>query len=92
MKTLHEDIFKAIEDDPAVAENLRLRAQMMALLRDTIKARGLTQTAAAELFGVSQPRISDLIRGKIERFKIDMLVNMLARAGIFLELEIRRAA
>jgi predicted XRE-type DNA-binding protein len=92
MKTLHEDIFKAIEDDPAVAENLRLRAQMMALLRDTIKARGLTQTAAAELFGVSQPRISDLIRGKIERFKIDMLVNMLARAGIFLEVEIRRAA
>lgn len=92
MKTLHEDIFKAIEDDPAVAENLRLRAQMMALLRDTIKTRGLTQTAAAELFGVSQPRISDLIRGKIERFKIDMLVNMLARAGIFLELEIRRAA
>jgi predicted XRE-type DNA-binding protein len=65
---------------------------MMALLRDTIKARGLTQTAAAELFGVSQPRISDLIRGKIERFKIDMLVNMLARAGIFLEVEIRRAA
>jgi predicted XRE-type DNA-binding protein len=92
MKTLHEDIFKAIEDDPAVAENLRLRARMMALLRDTIKARGLTQTAAAELFGVSQPRISDLIRGKIERFKIDMLVNMLARAGIFLEVEIRRAA
>jgi predicted XRE-type DNA-binding protein len=61
---------------------------MMALLRDTIKAGGLTQTAAAELFGVSQPRISDLIRGKIERFKIDML----ARAGIFLEVEIRRAA
>lgn len=88
MKTLHEDIFKAIEDDPAVAENLRLRARMMALLRDTIKAGGLTQTAAAELFGVSQPRISDLIRGKIERFKIDML----ARAGIFLEVEIRRAA
>jgi predicted XRE-type DNA-binding protein len=92
MKTLHEDIFRAIEDDPAVAENLRLRAQMMALLRDTIKARGLTQTAAAELFGVSQPRISDLTRGKIERFTIDVLVNMLARAGIFLEVEIRRAA
>jgi len=92
MKTVHEDIFKAIEDDPAIAENLRLRAQMMALLRDTIKAKGLTQTAAAELFGVSQPRISDLTRGKIERFKIDMLVNMLARAGIFLEVGFRQAA
>ena len=92
MKTLHEDIFKAIEDDPAVAENLRLRAQMMALLRDTIKARGLTQVSAAELFGATQPRISDLTRGKIERFTIDMLVNMLARAGIFLEVGFRRAA
>jgi len=88
----HDDIFKAIEDDPAVAENLRLRAQMMALLRDTIKAKGLTQTAAAKLFGVTQPRISDLTRGKIERFTIDMLVNMLARGGIFLDLGLKRAA
>ncbi|MDY0313409.1 MAG: XRE family transcriptional regulator [Desulfobacterales bacterium] len=92
MKTPHEDIFKAIEDDPAVAENLRLRAQMMAMLRDTIKSRGLTQTAAAELLNVAQPRISDLTRGKIERFTIDALVNMLARAGIFLEVKRRRAA
>jgi len=75
-----------------VAENVRLRAQMMALLRDTIKARGLTQTAAAKLFGVTQPRISDLTRGKIERFTIDMLVNMLARGGIFLDLGLKRAA
>jgi len=92
MKTVYDDIFKAIEDDPAVAENLRLRAQMMALLRDTIKAKGLTQTAAAKLFGVTQPRISDLTRGKIERFTIDMLVNMLARGGIFLDLGLKRAA
>ncbi len=92
MKTPHEDIFKAIEDDPAVAENLRLRAQMMAMLRDAIKSRGLTQTAAAELLNVAQPRISDLTRGKIERFTIDALVNMLARAGIFLEVKRRRAA
>jgi len=92
VKTVHDDIFKAIEDDPAVAENLRLRAQMMALLRDTIKARGLTQTAAAKLFGVTQPRISDLTRGKIERFTIDMLVNMLARGGMFLDVGLKRAA
>jgi predicted XRE-type DNA-binding protein len=92
MKTMHEDIFKAIEDDPAVAENLRLRAQMMAMLRDAIKTRGLTQTAAAKLLNVAQPRISDLTTGKIERFTIDALVNMLARAGIFLEVERKRAA
>jgi len=47
-----------------------------------IEAEGLTQAAAARMFGVSQPRVSDLVRGRIELFSIDTLVNMLAKAGV----------
>jgi predicted XRE-type DNA-binding protein len=54
----------------------------MIRLTKIIKARGLTQAAAAKLFGVSQPRISDLTRGKIDRFSIDSLVEMLGHAGV----------
>lgn len=64
------------------AENLRIRSELIARLRKVIASEGLTQSAAARLFGVSQPRVSDLVRGKIDLFSIDMLVNMLAKAGL----------
>ena len=57
-----------------------------------IKARKLTQSAAAKLFGVTQPRVSDLIRGKIDLFSIDTLVSMLARAGMRVELRLARVS
>ncbi len=64
------------------AENLRIRSELMARLRRVIQSKELTQAAAARLFGVTQPRVSDLVRGRIELFSIDTLVNMLARAGV----------
>jgi predicted XRE-type DNA-binding protein len=54
-----------------------------------IETRGLTQGGAAELFGVSQPRVSDLLRGKIDLFSIDTLVNMLGRAGVWVSIVVR---
>lgn len=77
-RNVFEDLGFASEE----AANLRIRADLMIELRKLIDARGLTQKAAASLFDVSQPRVSDLINGKIERFSIDMLVAMLGRAGI----------
>lgn len=77
----YQNVFDALEEDPAVAENLKIRAQLMIVLTRYIEQEGLTQNEAAELFGVNQPRVSDLVRGKIERFTIDMLANMLARTG-----------
>ena len=77
----YHNVFDALEDDPAIAENLKIRAQLMNALTQYIEKQGLTQVEAADLFEVNQPRISDLVRGKIDRFTIDMLVNMLARAG-----------
>lgn len=71
------------------AENLRIRAELMMELDKYIRRADLTQAAAAKRFGVSQPRVSDLIRGKIDVFSIDMLVNMLARVGKKVDLKVR---
>jgi predicted XRE-type DNA-binding protein len=84
------NVFRDLGFSPKEAESLRLRAELMIQLGRLIKARKLTQKSAAKLFGVTQPRISDLMRGKIDLFSIDMLVNMLARAGMRLDFRIAR--
>ena len=73
---------------PGEAEHLLLRSHLMMAIEQLIKARGLTQTRAARLFGVSQPRVSDLVRGRIELFSIDTLVQMLGRAGVGLSIRL----
>ncbi len=87
-----DSVWDAIEDDPAQRENLKVRSALMIALREHIVAEGMTQSQAAKRFGVTQPRISDLMRGKIDLFAIDTLVNMLARAGLHIEIQIGRAA
>lgn len=84
------NVFTDLGFDKETAENLRLRADLMIELREVIQRKGLTQAQAAKLFRVSQPRISDLVRGKISLFTIDMLVNMLARAGKKVVLQTKR--
>lgn len=92
MSKPYTNVFEALEDDPAVADNLRVRAELMLKLRGYIERAKLTQEEAARRMGVTQPRISDLVRGKIERFTIDMLVNMLARVGLHVEIMLKKAA
>ncbi len=87
-----ENVWDAIEDTPALAENMKLRTTLMLALKDHIAREGLTQSEAAKIFGVTQPRISDLMRGRIDLFAIDTLVNMLATAGIHVELQIGHTA
>jgi len=77
----YSDVFEALEDSSAIAQNLKIRADLMKTLREFIDDAGLGQKEAAEVFGVHQPRGSDLMRGKIDKFTIDVLVNMLARVG-----------
>ncbi|MDT0635311.1 helix-turn-helix domain-containing protein [Spectribacter hydrogenooxidans] len=81
-------VWDAIEDTPAEAENMKLRSSLMIALTAHIENRNLSQTAAAELFGVTQPRVSDLIRGKIDRFSLDTLVNMAVAAGMQVALQV----
>ena len=76
------NVYRDLGFAPAEAEYLLLRSRLMLLVADLICRRGLTQVAAAELLGVSQPRVSDVVRGRVERFTIDALVEMLARAGV----------
>ena len=85
-------VWDAIEGDPGQAENMKLRSRLMMALRDHIAGEGLSQAGAAKLLGVTQPRISDLVRGKIDLFSLDTLVNMLAAAGLHIELQVATAA
>jgi predicted XRE-type DNA-binding protein len=86
------NVWDAIEDTPARAENMKLRSALMMALKDHIARTGLSQSDAAKLLGVTQPRISDLMRGKIELFGLDTLVNMIGAAGLHVELRISHAA
>jgi predicted XRE-type DNA-binding protein len=74
------------------AQNLLVRSDLMLQLRDLIRRRKLTQARAARLFGVTQPRISDLMRGKIELFSVDGLIGMLGHAGLRVSIRIKSAA
>ncbi|AYO84029.1 helix-turn-helix domain-containing protein [Methylobacterium brachiatum] len=87
-----DSVWDAIEDTPAEAAHMRLRSQLMMALRNHIEQSGLNQSQAAKVLGVTQPRVSDLMRGKIDLFAIDTLVAMLAAAGLQVELRIAAAA
>jgi len=88
----YDNVFEALEDDPAVAESLRIRTEMMICLRDHIAQESVGPEEASLSMGVTGDSIKDLMSGKIDRFTIDMLVNMLFRAGIHTELILRQAA
>jgi predicted XRE-type DNA-binding protein len=85
----NENVFVDFGFPPAEAENLRIRADMMIALSAYIQERKISQAGAARVMGVSQPRISDLMRGKIGSFTLDTLVNMLTSAGLKVDLSIR---
>lgn len=67
--------------DKAEAANLKIRAALMRAIEEQLEKRSLTQAQASKLLGISQPRISDLKRGKMHLFTIDMLVNILTKLG-----------
>ena len=85
------NVFLDIGFPPLQAQNLRVRADLMIELIRIVRSRKLTQMAASRLFRVSQPRISDLMTGKIDRFSIDALVEMLWRSGRRVEVATRRS-
>ena len=86
------DVFTDLGFPPPEAENLRIRSAMMRALVASIRKEELTQAQAAKRLGVTQPRISDLMRGKIHLFSIDNLVVLLAAAGLRVDLKVKRAA
>ena len=86
------DVFRDLGFSASEAENLRIRSAMMNALIAQIEKRKLTQGQVAKLLDVTQPRVSDLMRGKVHLFSIDTLVNMLAAAGLRVDLRVHKAA
>ena len=88
----YASVWDAIEDTPAEVENMKLRSELMMALKKHITRTGMSQEQAAKLFGVTQPRVSDLMRGKINLFGLDALVNMAAAAGLHVKMRVLDAA
>ena len=84
------NLFADLGFPPLQAASLQLRAQLMAELIRVVRSRKLTQVSAAKLFKVSQPRVSDLMRAKVDKFSSDALVEMLAQAGVSVRVTMRR--
>ena len=91
MKTTnYTSVWDAITDTPQETASMKARSKLMMELSDIISSRKLRQKDAAELFGVTQPRISDLMRGKIHLFSLDMLMDMASTAGMSPEVSVSK--
>jgi predicted XRE-type DNA-binding protein len=77
-----DNVFKDLGFGDEEAGNLKIRADLMITLQKFIKSQNWTQAEAANFFGETQPRISNLMNGDIDRFAIDKLVQMLSQAGM----------
>ena len=76
------NVFRDLGFGPEEAQHLLVRSELMLKIEKLLKEKGLTQAAAARSMGVSQPRVSDLLRGKIGLFSTDSLIDMLAKLGV----------
>ena len=81
----------AIQDTPEEAVNIKLRSVLLTALKNHLTRTAMSQAQAAKLFGVTQPRVSDLMRGKINLFGLDALVNMATAAGLHIEMRVIEA-
>lgn len=86
------NVWDALEDDPVVAANLTMRADLMIALQQRVGTWKVTQSEAARRLEITQPRLNDLVRGRIAKFSLDTLVNLATRADIHVRLRIDKAA
>jgi predicted XRE-type DNA-binding protein len=77
----YASVWDAIADTPEQAANLRTRAELMQKIAAIVKANGWTQVQAATRCGITQPRMNDLLRGRVSRFSLDALVNIATAIG-----------
>lgn len=89
---VYDSVWQALAKDEAEAETMRLRADLLIALRDRVAAWKLTQAEAAKRLGISQPRLNNMLRGQIESFSLDMLTKLACRAGLRVEMKVKKAA
>ena len=87
-----DSVWDAIEDTPQEAANMRLRSELMIAVEQEVRSWNLTQAKSSDRLGVTQPRLNDLLRGKIDKFSLDALVELSARAGLAVKLGVEKAA
>ncbi len=87
----YASVWDALADTPEQAANLRARSELMRQIAQLVKDGGWTQVEAAERCGITQPRINDLLRGRVSRFSIDALVNIATALGRTVHFELQAA-
>jgi predicted XRE-type DNA-binding protein len=88
--TTFDSVWNAIEDSSEVAASLRLRAEVANAIIEEIRRRKLTQAQAAAICGITQPRISDLVRGRLDLFSLEALIDMAAHLDLKTSVSVRR--
>ena len=86
------NVWDAIEDDPTVAANMTMRSNLLIALQQRVESWKVTQAQAARRLEITQPRLNDLLRSRINKFSLDTLVNLANRADIRVRLKINKAA
>ena len=87
-----ESVWDAIEKNPVMAANLKARSSVMIAIEQTVKSWNLSQVTAAKRLGLTQPRLNDLLRGRINKFSLDALITVASKAGLSVEVKVERAA
>lgn len=83
-----DNVFEALMDTPEEAANMTMRSDLLRAIRKVVQGWSLPQTAAAKRLGVSQPRLNDLLKNRINKFSLDALVTLGARAGLTVTLDV----
>ena len=91
MKTF-ASVWDAIEDSQSAAVSMKARAQLLRALQKTVASWNLSQKASAKRLGLTQPRLNDLLRGKIDKFSLDALFDLTGRVGLTVSIALRKAA
>ncbi|TDK37361.1 helix-turn-helix domain-containing protein [Rhizobium deserti] len=86
------NVWEALEDTPAEAANMSMRSALLIAIEQKVRSWKVTQTEAAARLGLTQPRLSDLLRGRIANFSLDALVELAAKVGLSVRLDIADAA
>ena len=87
-----ESVWDALEDSPAEAANMKARSGLMIAIQETAADWKLTQAEAAKRLGVTQPRMNDLLRGRIDKFSLDALMILASSAGLTVEWRVVKTA
>ena len=87
----YDNVWFALEKNEADAINMTMRSELMTAIEDAVNSWGLSQLEAAKKLGITRPRLSDLMRGKINKFSLDMLTTLAHNAGLKVKMSVKKA-